>query len=186
MKQIISVLTFIISLGSSAQAQTISFESSVRYKKVEDATYMDLPDNANMQIKKGEGTIVVTRSGMPILVYVPFDSKSNLKITDAQLQQLLQEQLQGTINQIANNVIDGIRKTEGFLKKRDLPQALINSSQLKQKYPRIASVLFLSATVQYLNNNKPGAVEDLTEGLKIDPSNESANKLLRELKGGSQ
>lgn len=170
----------------AALAQVISFESDVRYKKLEDSKYIDLKSNQNLTLKKGENALILTKTGIPVLVYTPIDTDSTLKITESNLQALMQEQMQTSLNAAANEVVDGIRKVEGLLQKREYQQALVGITQLKGKYPRIATVLFLSGTVQYLSNNKPAAIEDLTAGLIIDPQNAAAQKLLSELKGSSR
>ena len=43
----------------------------------------------------------------------------------------------------------------------------------------------MSASVRYLQNDKQAAINDLEEGLAINPTNENAKKLLLKLKGGS-
>lgn len=178
--------TLLLLIGLSSFAQTVSFETEVRYKKMEDAGYSDLKSNQSINLKKGENALILTKTGVPVLIYTPLDTDSTLKITESNLQSLMQEQMQASLNAAANEVVDGIRKVEALLQKREYQQALVGITQLKGKYPRISTVLFLSGTVQYLSNNKSAAIEDLNAGLVIDPQNSAAQKLLNELKGSSR
>jgi len=43
----------------------------------------------------------------------------------------------------------------------------------------------MSASIHYLKNDKQNAINDLQEGLEINPTNENAKKLLSKLKGGT-
>ena len=185
MKHLILSL-FILFSWCLTTAQEISFESDVRYRKAEENNFSDLKKSETLKIKKGENALIISKTGLPILIYSPIDENSQVKISEAQMQTIMKEQLQTDLNSSTNEIIDGLRKTEALLQKREFSQALISISNLKNSYPRISSVLFLSATVQYLSNNKATAIEDLNAGLAIDPQNTSAQKLLSELKGSSR
>lgn len=180
------LLSILVAPFGMAFAQSISFDSDIRYKKLEDSNFVELKADQKLKLKKGENALILAKFSIPILVYSPMDESSVLKFNQANFQELMQEQMQESLNTATNELIEGIRKTEALLQKRDFPQALTTISELKNKYPKVSEVLFLSGTVQYLSNNKTAATDDLTAGLALDPKNSSAQKLLKKMAGGLQ
>jgi Flp pilus assembly protein TadD len=168
--------------GLNAKSEEITFDSEVHYKKEMQSAFSDLKKGDVLQLKTGETALVSTAQGMPLLVYSAQNKNSQVHVDDENLNSLLQEQLQPALEKATGEIISGIRRTEGLLQKRDYVQALAVISPIKEKYPAISSVLFLSATVHYLSNNKGPAMEELQKGLQLDPNNEPAKKLLDKLK----
>lgn len=169
----------------AAKAEQFSFEGIAKYKKADQATYTDLKSGETLELNEGESALVVTSQGMPMLVFSAKSRKSNIHVSAANLSGLVISQAQPYLDRTANEVIDGLRKTESLLQKREYQQALTVVSGLKEKYGQISSVMFMSATVQYLLKNKTAASEDLQRGLKIEPENSAAKKLLAQVRGES-
>jgi hypothetical protein len=172
-----------LNICSAAHAQTISFQSKVKVKKMNETQFSEIAETEKIGLKAGESMLLVPREGLPIIFYSPISANSELKVSDAVLSDLFHERQQETLNSYINEIVDGIRKTESAIKYREYGQALLSITQLKNKYPQVSSVLFMSGTVHYLNNNKSAASEDLEKGLLIEPNNLAAKKLLHQLKG---
>lgn len=167
-----------------ALAGKIAFESTVQVKKADQVSFETVASGTNIDINPGDQLLVVSKQGLPLLVFAPSSKDSSIVIQDGAVNTALQEQLQPSIEKSTNEIIEGLRRAETLIQKRDFNQASVVTSSLKEKYKNISSVLFLSGTLNYLMNNKSAAVEDLQKGLALDPNNESAKKLLAQLKGG--
>lgn len=176
---------FLILESTPVYAGKITFESDVKVKKTEQSNFEDLKAGDSFTLNSGDQVFAITKQGLPLLIFSPSSKNSNLVVQSVSLNAAMTEQLQPTLNKATNEVIDGLRKAESFMQKRDYTQATTVTNQLKQKYGNISSVLFLSGTLNFLMNNKSTAIEDLQKGLAIDPSNEAAKKLLSQLKGGT-
>lgn len=170
-------------LGSLAQATEISFESDVRIKKLGDNSFSELKSGASASLADGESLTVLTPKGIPVVIHAPSSSRSKITLTDSNLSSIFDEKLQPSLERTANEVVDGLRKAEVLIKKKDYSQARALVNDLKNKYPRISALLFMSGTIHYLMNDKPSAVEDLEKGLQIDSQNEPARKLLAQMRG---
>jgi hypothetical protein len=164
--------------------EEISFESNVSYKKNDQADFTQAKDGDKIHLERGENIFVITKN-MPLFILAPTKSEAIITIPDASINSAIFEQVRPSIEKNTSEIIDGIRKTESLIQKRDYNQASQIIINLKQKYRNISSILFMSATVRYLLNDKSAATEDLEKGLEIDPTNESAKKLLSKLKGGA-
>ncbi len=179
----ISLISFF--LTSVVHAEQFVFEGPAKYKKADQTSYSELKAGEALELNEGESALLVTAQGMPMLIFSAKSRKSTVHVSAANLSGLVISQAQSYLDRTANEVVDGLRKTENLLQKREYQQALTVVSGLKEKYGQISSVLFMSATVQYLLKNKSAASEDLQRGLKIEPENPAAKKLLAQVKGDS-
>lgn len=165
------------------QASEIVFESNVQFKRNNQANFESLKAGDSLSLKSGENAFVITPQNIPVLVYSVQKEGSKITIADSNITTALLEQLQPSLQKATNEIIDGLRKAETLVQKREISQASSITSTLKEKYRNISSVLFMSGTIFYLMNNKASAIEDLQNGLRLDPNNEPAKKLLIQLKG---
>jgi tetratricopeptide (TPR) repeat protein len=179
---IILALTLV---GAIAFSEEITFESDVIYKLEGRTGFEQLKGSSPLKLRAGESALVSTSQGLSLLVYSPKNEKAQIKVSDADLNQLTRDQLRPALEKATNEIIEGLRKAESSIQRRDYDQALQISSALKTKYPSVSSILFTNATANYLTNNKAAAIEDLQKGLALDPNDAPATKLLKKLKEGS-
>lgn len=170
-------------LGSLARAAEISFESDVKIKKPGDGVFSDLKGGTSTSLPDGESLMILTPRGMPMLLHSLSSDRSKTVVTDANLEAAFAERIQPALDRSVNSIVDGVRRAEVLIQKKDYLQARTLVNDLKSRYPRISAVLFMSGTIHYLMNNKASAIEDLEKGLQIDPQNESARKLLAQMRG---
>ena len=182
-KIFLTTLTAFIALH--AKAADLVFESDVQIKKNDQTSFEPIKAGQSFEISPGDNIFVMTPKSLPLLIVAPAKDKAKVVITDSNMSAALQEQLQPTLQKATSEVIDGLRKAEALIQKKAYPQASAILLALKGKYKDISSLLFMSGTLAYLMNNKSSAVDDLQRGLALDPSNESAKKLLAQLKGGA-
>lgn len=143
---------------------------------------MDLKAQQPLAIEAGESVFVSTPDGLPFVILSASHSQSKINIPSSQISLLSVEQASPHLEKMSNEVIDGLRRVDGMISKRDYSAALTKVTALKEKYKSLSSVLFLSGTVNYLSNNKSAAAKDLEKGLAINPENSSAKKLLEKIK----
>lgn len=172
-------------VSSMAFSTTVIFENDVRLKREGQTTFTTLKKETPVEFKSGDSALASTSQGLTLLILAPRDEKSSVRVSDADLSNATRDQLQPALQSATSEIIDGLRKVESLIQKRDYEQALQITSNLKSKYPRISSILFTDGTANYLMNNKAASIESLEKGLELDTSNAAASKLLKKLKEGS-
>ena len=185
-KKCMKTLSILLTIGLfsvSAQAVELSFDSDMQVKKVSEKTFSTVKSGESLKLAAGEGAIVVPPKSIPVLVYNPSSDKNGITLKDSQFEQLLLEKTQSSIQAATNEIVRGLRQAEAQIQKRDYLKARSDLDSLKRKYPQVSSILFLSGTANYLANDRKAAIDDLNQGLVIDPQNEEAKKLLQQLRG---
>ena len=167
----------------TASAEELTFATNVRYKRPDENSFIELKSGEKLSLKQGDSLLITTSEGLPMLIYSTKSASSQIHIPNADLQSIMQEQLKSALEKSTQEIVEGLRRTEALIQKRDYAQALSTISPLKEKYKTISSVLFMSGTVHYLMNNKDLAIEELQQGLLLDPENIPAKNLLQKLGG---
>lgn len=169
--------------GHYSYASEVIFESDVQLKKGQQTGFESVKAGASVKLEPGENAFVMTPQNLPILIYATQKEGSKIIVSNTSVAAALADQLQPSLEKATNEIIDGLRRAESYVKKRDFTQASSITAALKEKYRNISAVLFMSGTVYFLMNNKNSAIEDLQNGLRLDPNNEPAKKLLSQIKG---
>jgi tetratricopeptide (TPR) repeat protein len=145
--------------------------------------FMNVKTGELFEIKKGESAYIIPDESLPFLLFVPESENSQINLNAVDLKKISDQQILQVLGKKINEVILGLRKAEFLMHKKDYSQALQNLTSLKEKYPTVASVFFLSASINLLSKNRSQALEDVQRGLILDPEDEKAKKLLKELQG---
>lgn len=177
------LLTLIFGISQS-YAQTIQFEQNSRVKKENQNIFQDVKAGDKIVLKPSESLFVITEKNLPLVVLNPSSKASTLTVTESNLSSMLQEQLQPALNAATNEIVNELRKAENLIQQKNYSQALTGVNQLKTKYQGVSAIYFISGTIYYLLNNRNAAIEDLEKGLKIEPNQDAATKLLAKLKAG--
>jgi hypothetical protein len=180
----IFLIVFTALTALQAQSADLVFESDVQVRRNNQNSFESIKAGSGVPLEPGDNVFVMTPTNLPLLIVAPAKDNAKVVVPDTNMAAALQEQLQPTLQKATSEIIDGLRKAEALIQKKDYPQASSIILSLKSKYKDISSLLFMSGTLAYLMKNKSTAVEDLQKGLLLDPSNESAKKLLTQLKGG--
>ena len=165
-----------------AAAEEISFESEVRVKRENQNGFEALKPGTALKLKAGESALVSTAQGFPMLIYAPTGPSAQVKVADVNLEIFAQDALRPQLEKSTREVVNSLRKIDSLIERREYDQALAALNPLRSKFPNISSVLFASATVNYLTNHRQTAIEDLQKGLELDPDDAAAKKLLARLK----
>lgn len=173
----------LVLFAHAASATDVVFESDVQIKRHDQNTFQPLKAGESIPLKSGDSVFALNSQNMPVLILAPAKEKGRVVVADSSISTALQAQLQPTLQKATSEIIDGLRRAEALIQKKDYTQASTIILSLKSKYKDISSLLFMSGTLSYLQNNKSAAVEDLSAGLRLDPNNEPAKKLLAQLKG---
>lgn len=185
MKTSIFFLTYFLISSVPAFGAEIIFDADTRVKMSGAQNFSDQKAGTSIELKPGSDILILSKKNFPMIIMTPQSGSSKVKITDGLMEQVLTEQIQPAVQSATSDILKELKKTELLIQKRELNQALAIVTVLKQKYKNISSILFMSGTVFYLLNNKTNAIEDLEAGLKLDPTDEAAKKLLERLKGAS-
>ncbi len=180
----LSILVFAIATLATQRtlAEDIFFESEVRVKRENQNSFEALKPNSPLKLKAGESALVSTAQGFPMLIYAPSSPSAQIKVADVNLEVFAQDSLRPQLEKSTRDVVNTLRKVDAFIERREYDQALAILAPVRAKYPNISQVLFASATVNYLTNNRALAVDDLQKGLELDPEDAAAKKLLARLK----
>ncbi len=179
----ISFTAVVILCAQATRATDVVFESDVQIKRNDQNSFENLKAGQSIPLNAGDSVFALNGQNMPVLIVAPVKDKGRVVVADSNMSLAIQSQLQATLQKSTSEIIDGLRKAEGLIQKKDFNQASTIILSLKSKYKDISSLLFMSGTLSYLQNNKSAAIEDLQRGLSLDPNNEPAKKLLTQLKG---
>lgn len=168
-----------------ARATEIIFESDVQYKRNEQNSFSELKAGQGISVNAGNYLLVKNSKNLPLVVITPGKTNAKVVISDSDFSSLLNLQLQPQLQKATSEIIEGLRQAETLIQKRSLTQANSIVASLKAKYHDIPSLIFMSGTLAYLMNDKATATEELKRGLQLDPSNEPAKKLLKQIQGGT-
>lgn len=155
----------------------------MKIKKDSDTDFVSIKSGSTFELNRGDTAIAMHSDGFPFFILAPRDEKSTVVLANGNLQSLMQDQMSGTINRSVAEIVNGLRKSESLMAKKDYTQAMTVLSSLKSKYSQVASIYFLSGSISYLLNNKSLAIDDLQKGLALDPNDQTAKNLLDKLKG---
>jgi len=177
------ITTILFLFTPLAHATDVVFESDVQFKRNNQNAFEPLKAGQSISLNSGDNVFALNGQNMPVLIVAPAKDKARVVVADSNISVALQAQLQPTLQKAISEIVDGLRRAENLIQKKDYVQASAILFSLKSKYKDISSLLFMSGTLSYLQNNKTVAIEDLTRGLQLDPNNEPAKKLLAQLKG---
>jgi hypothetical protein len=185
MGQIVKTFLVFASLffAVNAPAAELVFEADVQIKKNDQNNFESIKAGQSLPLQAGDNVFVLSSQNLPLLVVAPSKNNSKVVVSDTNMTAALQEHLQPAVQRATVEIIDGLRKAEALIQKKDYTQASTIIVTLKSKYKDISSLLFMSGTISFLMNNKSAAVEDLQKGLILDPANEPAKRLLAQMKG---
>ena len=168
--------------SSALQAEEITFDTNIKYKKNDSVEFVELKAQQPLILEAGDKALVNTIEGIPFLVFSAQNSSSKINIPHSQISLMALEQAAPFLEKTTSDIIEGVRKVDNLIGKRDYGTALTAVTVLKEKYKGQSTILFLSGTANYLSNNKQAAIKDLEGGLAINPDNSSAKKLLEKIK----
>ena len=169
--------------ATHAFAADIVFESDVQIKRNSLGNLESIKTGDLIKLAPGENIFVSTPQGLPMLIYSVQKDSSKVTVSNIMISTAVQEQLQPALEKSTAEIIEGLRRAEVLVQKRELNQAATITNSLKEKYKYVSSIWFLSGTIAFLQNSKTTAIEDLEKGLRLDPDNDPAKKLLTKLKG---
>lgn len=165
-----------------SQATTVNLQTNAQVRRLNENNFVEKKSGESVEISSGESLLIIPNKSVP-LIYTSSAPNSVVTITDTNVASALAETIQEPVEKATNEIVSRMTEAQIHIQKKNYSQAASIVSDLKQKYPRVSAIRFLSGTVHYLNNNKAAAAEDLQVGLQIDPNNESAKKLLGQIKG---
>jgi tetratricopeptide (TPR) repeat protein len=162
----------------------LQIESEVVTKvKKDTSSETTLQPGEHLELEPGETALAIPLNGIPVMILYPQSHTTKIQLSSVDFKSYSEKTLSQMINQQSNEILTGIRKAETAISQRNYTQAASLLSPLRQKFPNISSILFISASVEFLLKNKSSAIEYLQKGLAIDPNDSAANKLLAELQG---
>lgn len=185
MVRLLLLVLLLMLVESPSQAVTFSVDSTTKIKKI-NSPEETLSAGNSFEIKKNESVLVMPEESLPVLIVSPGNDQSILALSSIDLKSLTDNYFAKTLNQQTNEIISGLRKAEVAMGQRDYVLANSVLVPLKQKYPFVASLYFMIASIDYLLKNKTSAIDNLQKGLALDPQDLQAKKLLTDLTGGKQ
>lgn len=179
---IFAILCLFICQANAVQLQS---EIELRVKKESATDFNLIKAGEILELNRGETVLAVPSTGLPFFILVPSSQNAKFQLAAGDVSSMAQNQVAEVVGKTVHEVIIGLRKAETFMSKREYTQGLSVLMPLKQKYPQVAEIFFLSASLNYLNKNKNAALDDVQKGLAIFPEDESAKKLLANLQTGA-
>lgn len=166
-----------------ANANTVQFEGRVKIKRPSESGFIEVKEGESIKTEKGQTLLIVSEKGWPVIFHQPASEKSTLTITESDLNSLYQERVKKTLDENVSEVLEGLRKSEGYIQSKNYEEAKKTLTKMKEKFPHLSQIHFMSGTVHYLLSEKALAIESLEQGLSINPKDASAQKLLQQIRG---
>ncbi len=167
-------------------AAVVEFETPARVSEMDSDKSNLFTSGQHLDLKDGQAYVVVPEGQLPWLFFAPSSRDSKIKLTASKSEALYQNLMQPALDRQLNDILNQINRVQMMIQKRDYSNAVTQAGQLKEKYPRLATVYFLSGTANFMANNKSGANEDFKKGLEIDPNNDWAKSLQEKLQKGER
>ena len=170
----------------NAQAAVVEFETSARVGQMDSDKLNSFSAGQRLDLKDGQAYVVVPEGQLPWLIFNPANRNSQIKLSSSKSEALYQNLMQPVLDRQLNEILNEVNRVQMMIQKRDYSNAVTQARQLKEKYPRLATVYFLSGTANFMANNKSVASEDFKRGLEIDPKNDWAKSLQEKLQKGDR
>lgn len=174
---------YIPAVGNAA---VVEFETAARVGEMDSDKLTTFTAGQRLDLKDGQAYVVIPEGQLPWLFFNPSNRNSKIKLSSTKNEALYQNLMQPVLDRQLNEILNEINRVQAMIQKRDYSNAVTHARQLKEKYPRLATVYFLSGTANFAANNKSGASEDFKKGLEIDPNNDWAKSLQEKLQKGER
>lgn len=177
-QRIIFILLFPVFAFANLQ---IELSMNAKVKTAQDDKFTDKKSGDVIDLNNGDIIFVVPEKQLPMILVGANPNVKKVTINPIDVSESFSDVVNLKVQEATDNIVSEIKKIELLIKKQDISGAQGRVSSLKLQYPKISQVLFLSATISYLSNNKDQAIEELNKGLAIDPNDESAKQFLKKL-----
>jgi predicted Zn-dependent protease len=175
----LSIASFLFTQAFALQVTT-DFKAS--YQKTGDSNLVDLNPREVLQLDPGQQVLFQADGHIPMLIVIPKDKDAQVHLSNEQQKDLIQKATQKSLSEAVSEIVAKIQATEWLIKNKNYSSAQTNLNELQDKYPQVASIYFMQGTVHFLLNNRKAAVAAFEQGLRIDPNNVDAKKLLENLR----
>ncbi len=165
-----------------SHATTLTSETTLQYRSAKEQESKKLEAGQSLELQPGSQILVQSPDQIPLLVVVPNENADNVHLTGALQKDLLAQATRSFLNEATKDLLAKTQQAQSHIKARRFAEAhsLLGSSI--DKYPQVGTLYFMQGTVYYLENNRREAVSSLEAGLRYDPENNDAKKLLEKLK----
>lgn len=183
-------LPFLICLCFVFSGCSTLFSGKTRQIKLMQDSYVTSESGKIKSLKKGQklavspnNSLLIESPGYVGLLVLSDSSDAavnqvSLKRADAWLGATIQKK----INQSLNEIVVNMNEAQVLLSSRRGAEALSRVQILEKKYPDIISLQVLEASCHVILGEKNKALSVLTEALRLDPTNESAQSFYRSLR----
>lgn len=140
----------------------------------------------SVEIPLLEPKIIQLDGHIPMMLVPIKDGVSELKLNPPTIKEATAHLVQGEISLYVSEIVQGIEDVRTELRFKRYDNAMSRVRQLQAKYPKVAFLEFIKASVYFLQGRKADARTAASIGLKAHPDFEEGRKFIKSLGGEGQ
>ncbi|MBX3019917.1 MAG: hypothetical protein KF767_18665 [Bdellovibrionaceae bacterium] len=149
-------------------------------------TKTPLKAQESIEVTLNEPKIVQLDGHIPMMIVPIKDGLSELKLNPPTIKDATAHLVQGEISMYVSEIVQGIEDVRTELRMKRYDNAMTRVQQLQSKYPKVAFLEFIKASVYFLQGRKSDARTAASIGLKAHPDFEEGRKFIKSLGGEGQ
>lgn len=187
---IVSVIMGVtLSSGSAFAVAFLNDDYEVSIVTAAPGESVDLTTQSKQEIQKDQPVKIMLNDPQLIqlddripVILVPVKSGINeVKVDPPTIKDATQHLVQGEISKNIAEIIQGIEEAKSLLRRKEYDAALNRVQQIQAKYPKVAFLEFVKASIYLVQGRKADARTAASIGLKSHPDFEDAKKFLQSI-----
>lgn len=162
---------------------------NVKLMTPESGEIIDLSSQAKTSIKASEPLnlelnepkFVQVEGRIPVLLVPVKDGISELKIDPPSIKDATSHMMQGDLSVGVAEIVQGIEEVRSEIRNKNYDRAMTRLQSIQGKYPKVAFLEFVKASILFLQGRKSEARTAASIGLKSHPDFEEGQKFLKSL-----
>ncbi len=143
-----------------------------------------LESNSTFSGDVSEPVLLSSPGKIPVLLIPLHASSSTVDISAPSLKSVIGELNQAEVSRLLSVVMVEVTGIQMLIRKRKLDEAKSKLSALQARYPEVAFLNFIRASLLFLEGNRVEAKSAVISGLKAHPDYEEGKRFLKEINGG--
>lgn len=135
----------------------------------------------SVDVSLNEPKIIQLDGHIPMMLVPIKDGLSELKLNPPTIKDATAHLVQGEISMYVSEIVQGIEDVRGELRMKRYDNAMSRVQQLQAKYPKVAFLEFIKASVYFLQGRKADARSAASIGLKAHPDFEEGRNFIKSL-----
>lgn len=181
-------MAFVRSLSLLIWALCVHANAEVSVKLERDAVIEGVQTRKKFSARSGrsfewDGTepLLVSQEENVPLILVPFDFKGDLNVKAIPLREFMSRRIQRTVEETLSDLLGKVVEIQKLSRAGDYTLAYDRYAQLKTRYPDVAFLDFIGASLRLLKGDKVGAMTLAQRASELHPDYAEGKRFINEL-----